>query len=224
MRIGYSSFAFGVALLIVALYLVILTFAINQRNLLAAVPLWPSNEKGLRPSLEEYIGMKPIEEGQNYSEFTVGTAPKISIDLRFKMLDSHHPNEDPARFISEVDGEHNDTLAFAAAQKIFETFRPAFLYLEVIKISFYWNVNHAYGPIIVASIVIVDPMTNKKARVEVAEKIWVIGELDVSIRDEKILTDLVQKLITATRKQINTFRTERDAIAPALKHLDLLFS
>jgi len=165
--------------------------------------------------------MKPVEKSKQYDEFTVGTSPRVSIDSRFAMHDSHNPEKDQLRFLPHADHPHNAELAFAAALRIFETLRPAFPYLEVIKVSFNWNYNQVHGPLIVASVVIVDPLTSNKAKVEVFERMARLYK-DEGESDEKILTSLVQNLVTATRKQIEAFRAERAELTAAVEHFDSL--
>lgn len=129
------------------------------------------------------------------------------------------------RFLPQADDPHNAEVAFEVAQRIFETLRPAFPYLEVIKISFYWNNNHVDGPLIAAVTVMVDPMTNKKERIEVLERMRRYPKSvdeTAETMEEDMLKSLIQNLVTAVRNQIDAFRAERASLATVVEHFDSL--
>lgn len=168
--------------------------------------------------------MKPVEKTIRYDENTVGTFPKISIDHRIQLIDSHG-GKDPLRFLPYADNAHNAALAFVAAQKIFERLQPAFDFIEVIKISFRWNKNFVDRSIeIHAGVVIVDPLTDEKGKVDVGQT---IGPLDpktpIDGDDKRVIRKLVADLEKALRVQIETFRASRASVAPVVERFDSLF-
>ena len=169
--------------------------------------------------------MKAIEKDNDYDNFTVGTSPKISIDTRFVMHDTHNSDKSPSRFLPQADHSSNVEIAFEAARRIFERFRPAFPYLEVIRVSFFWNYNLNHGPLIVTSAVMVDPMTNVKVKVEVSERMQRLPknvDETTATMEEDMLRALVQGLVAAVSKQVGSFRAERAALATTVEHFDSL--
>lgn len=167
--------------------------------------------------------MKPVENGQSPHESIVGTFPKFSIDPRIRILDAHS-RRDPVEFLSCADRDTHVSLAFAAAQMLFEALRPALEYIEVVKVSFCWDRNLPTPLTICVGIVMVEPLTQRKARVEVESE---VGMSNPEHSDEfdcvKAVAALRERVLAAMSRKVRLLRTEREKSVPSLQRFDTLF-
>ena len=170
--------------------------------------------------------MKAYEKLERPDEFIVGTFPKISIDFRIHVVDSHNAAKRPLEYVKFADNLHNAELAFFAAQKVFEMARPAYEFIEAIKIWYFWNVNLLDRTVeLCASVVIVDPVTSEKARVVVRQGIGILPPNSaVDDTDRRKVTDLVNEVKVKLRRKVEDFAKSRADIAPVARYFDSLFS
>ena len=106
--------------------------------------------------------------------------------------------------------DKQEVLGKIAAGMIFEAMRPACEFVEVIKIRFTDR-----GKRIEGGVVIVDPVTHQKERLESAE--------DIGSSDIQTAAALTKKLKEHIRNQIHLFIEERKERLAAAKPFDTLF-
>ena len=158
--------------------------------------------------------------------FTLRAMPKISIDPGIEILDSHSglPQE---HYLPLCRTGRNNLLGLAAAQKILQDLGDVAIHVEVIKIYFYWNVNHGSRQRICADIVLVEPGTNNKKRVEAHSGIYLECPEESrgnNVGHEKAIGMLSSNLMKAIRWQILDLQRVRSENAAALNKFDRLLS
>lgn len=168
--------------------------------------------------------MQAIEASGKFGEFTAGTFPKISVDPRLAVMDSHKKTSEEM-LLRLTDNQRNLDLGFLAAQELAKALRPAFPYVEVIKVHFFYNFNlPSFVPLIKADIALVEPNSKKKVVAKAEAPFILNGEPSwISAEDRTAVSGLVSNVLTAIRKEINALREERRASTRDLEHFDALF-
>jgi|GEM_PF-2974086 len=151
--------------------------------------------------------------------------PKISIDPGIEIFDSHS-GKSPEHWLPLVRSKRNSRLAFQAAQTILEDIVDVASHVEVIKISFYWNINLGDKQRICADAVLVEPSTNNKKRVGVNSGIYLqYPEGDgIDVGHREAIRTLSVNLMGAIRWQILEFRKARRQNEKVLQKFDDLLS
>ena len=99
--------------------------------------------------------------------FICGSSPRISVEPKIEVLDSHgfrrlSPRDERERIATIADNPSNLALAQYAAVEICKVLRPLLPYIEAIKISYYVNLNLGESWLIRGRVVLVDPLAGEE--------------------------------------------------------------
>ncbi len=165
-------------------------------------------------------------EALNHGEWVVGTFPKISINPKLHVMDSHN-RLSAEELLPMADSVLNIRLGLRAAELLLcRVFEPEVLsHIEVVKIGYFVNINHTPSrPIMRLAIILREPISEKK----IEAKAHVVIDLDtgavIEVCHELAIATLVERLRAEIGEQLKIWRPNSLGAVPELRSFYSLFS